>query len=128
MRRENIESIIRVVIGISLLIVGMYIGNMLQKNNNVVSNDNVNIVLNYGNASENYSLQIMNRSLFEIMNDSMNLTYKMYGHMGAYILCINGVCQNNGKYWFYYINGKYANVGASSYYPKSNDNVSWILT
>ncbi len=65
------------------------------------------------------------KSLFYYMNKSLNISYIEYNGMGAFITCIEGVCQDSSHYWFLFTNGNFANVGASSYYPKPNDNITW---
>ena len=53
--------------------------------------------------------------------------YKTYSGMGAYITSICGVAPNHEAkmYWMYYVNGKKANVGVSSYVPNQNDVITW---
>ncbi|MBI1971363.1 MAG: DUF4430 domain-containing protein [Candidatus Wildermuthbacteria bacterium] len=47
--------------------------------------------------------------------------------MGFFIEEINGLGQNSraGKYWIYYINGRKAEVGISTYIVQKNDVISW---
>ena len=57
----------------------------------------------------------------------ITMTTKEYSSMGYFIEEINGIKNNNqtGEYWGYYINGKTAQLGASSYILKNNDLITW---
>jgi uncharacterized protein DUF4430 len=46
---------------------------------------------------------------------------------GYFVTSIDGVAGNGPKYWTFYVNGKEASVGASSYITKSSDRISWKL-
>jgi hypothetical protein len=43
------------------------------------------------------------------------------------VTSIDGTFGNGPKYWTFYVNGKQADVGASSYVTKSSDNIMWKL-
>ncbi len=48
------------------------------------------------------------------------------GYDSLFIKAINGMDNGeDGNYWQYYVNGKFANVGCSRYYLKNNDVVEW---
>lgn len=57
----------------------------------------------------------------------ITMTTKEYSGMGYFIEELNGIKNNNqtGEYWGYYINGKTATLGASSYILKNNDLITW---
>ena len=46
---------------------------------------------------------------------------------GYLVKSIDGVAGNGPKYWTFYVNGKVASVGASSYITKNSDRVTWKL-
>ncbi len=48
---------------------------------------------------------------------------------GGFITSINGVHQDEdaGKYWLYYINGEFAQVGAGEYIVQEGDEITWKL-
>jgi len=46
---------------------------------------------------------------------------------GDMVSSINGTEGSGPKYWTFYINGKEASVGASTYITKSTDTLSWRL-
>lgn len=47
------------------------------------------------------------------------------GYDSFFIEAINDVKNGNGKYWQYYVNGKYADVGCSAYFLHDHDLVEW---
>lgn len=46
---------------------------------------------------------------------------------GDLVTSINGTQGNGPKYWTFYVNGKEAQVGASSYVTKNSDKIEWKL-
>lgn len=46
---------------------------------------------------------------------------------GDMVVSINGAAGTGPKYWTFYVNGKMADVGASTYHSKSTDNLMWKL-
>jgi hypothetical protein len=46
---------------------------------------------------------------------------------GYLVTSIDGVAGNGPKYWTFYVNGKAATVGASSYVTKNSDKIAWKL-
>jgi hypothetical protein len=46
---------------------------------------------------------------------------------GYFVTSIDGVVGNGPKYWTFYVNGKEASVGASSYVTKNSDRINWKL-
>jgi len=70
--------------------------------------------------------------VYDMMNLARHehlLTFKEkeYSGMGFFIQEINGIANDSkaGRYWIYYINGKKASVGVSTYEVKLNDNINW---
>lgn len=52
------------------------------------------------------------------------------GYNSRYITSINGIKEGtdegtDGRYWLYYVNGKFADVGCSKYVLNDNDLVEW---
>lgn len=66
-------------------------------------------------------------SLLEIMERSgLDMEIENFPPLGEMITSINGFKNGtNGKYWQYWINGEYAQIGASAYIPKPNDKIEW---
>lgn len=73
-------------------------------------------------------------SLFEFMKKTLperniKIAYENYSGLGALIAEIGGRKNGeNGKYWQYWVNGNYAQVGASSYLLHPGDIIEWKFT
>ncbi|GEM_PF-5730168 len=66
-------------------------------------------------------------TVFDVIRDNVDeLRYKTYPGMGAYITSIGGVEENKekGLFWLFYVDGKLANVGVSSYQIDKSINIS----
>ncbi len=80
-----------------------------------------------------YELEISeNTNVFEAMKklqddtkSGFSINYKEYPRMGAFVNEINGIKGKSGAYWIYYVNGKEASVGVSSYILKEGDSILW---
>jgi hypothetical protein len=46
---------------------------------------------------------------------------------GYLVTSIDGVVGSGSKYWTFFVNGREASVGASSYITKSSDKITWKL-
>lgn len=57
------------------------------------------------------------KTAFEVMADNYDIGYAEFEGMGAYITSINGVSEDleNKMFWMFYVDGKEAEVGASSF-------------
>ena len=57
----------------------------------------------------------------------LEFSAKEYEGMGALVEEINGIKNDikANKFWFYYVNGRSANEGISSYILKNNDVIEW---
>lgn len=70
-------------------------------------------------------------NLFEFMakvlpEKNIKMTYESYSGLGALVAEIGGKKNGeNGKYWQYWANGNYAQVGASSYLLRPGDIIEW---
>jgi hypothetical protein len=70
-------------------------------------------------------------SVYDLMNllksrNKINFSGKNYSELGFFVEEINGIKNDlAGKNWFYYINGRPAQVGISNYIIKPNDIVEW---
>ena len=60
------------------------------------------------------------------MREGIEMKFKEYPGMGVLVESI-GSSKNGtgGKYWQFFVNGKYSNEGASSYEIKSGDVIEW---
>jgi len=117
------------IISVVLIILSIIIGIIYLKNNE-----------NYGkkeNISKNIQIVVYDESekviydekketeksiLLDVLKSLEDLDIETEtGDYGEYIISINDKKQENNYYWNYYINGKYAPVGVSSYKIKEND-------
>ncbi len=57
----------------------------------------------------------------------IQISVKEYRGLGIFITEIDSLKQGEGKNLFYYINGKEASVGVSSYKPQDGDIIEWRL-
>jgi hypothetical protein len=82
---------------------------------------------------KNYEIETREgSSVFDVMKELQNNTknnfsfnYKEYPRMGVFVGEINGIKGKRGAYWIYYVNGKEASVGVSSYVLKEGDSILW---
>lgn len=51
---------------------------------------------------------------------------KDYGGAGAFVTSINGLAGDAGHYWAFYVNGKYAQKGASQTVLTKGDKIQFI--
>lgn len=88
-------------------------------------------------VSSDWNLEYMNVNtenvtvadfLFECANHNNFTVKKKYwkGYKSFLIEAINGIENGEGdRYWQYYVNGKFADVGCSNYFLHDNDVVEW---
>jgi hypothetical protein len=82
------------------------------------------------NGEKYESIITKRESVYDFMSDFkkkgvINFTDKNYIGMGELIISINGIKGNGEKDWFYYVNGKEAEVGVSNKIINPGDVVSW---
>jgi hypothetical protein len=63
---------------------------------------------------------------YDLLQKYATVKAKRYS-FGYLVTSINGVAGNGPKYWTFYVNGKQATVGASSYVTKNSDKITWKL-
>lgn len=68
-----------------------------------------------------------NTNVFESLQKSATSVKYQSSNYGKLVTEINGVSQNNGKYWIYSVNGKEATVGAEAYQCQGNEKIDWEL-
>ena len=66
------------------------------------------------------------KNALDLLKQHAKVQTKHYS-FGDLVTSINGVAGNGPKYWTFYVNGKMASVGASSYTTKSSDSIMWRL-
>jgi hypothetical protein len=63
---------------------------------------------------------------FTLLKKYARVQAKHYS-FGYFVTSINDAAGNGPKYWTFFVNGKEASVGASSYITKSSDKITWKL-
>ncbi len=88
------------------------------------------LIIDFGNSAEKIS-QSLNFQKGENLLDAMiqtnlKIETKTYVGLGSIIESINDFKSGtNGKYWQYWVNGKYSQVGASAYQIQPGDVIEW---
>jgi len=81
----------------------------------------VKLIINYSDHVQTFDVAVPeNTSAFDLLKQYALLDYTTSA-FGAFINSINNVSNAGDKYWMFYINGKQAEVGVSSYFI--NDSV-----
>ena len=93
---------------------------------------NALLIINFGNESWNFNITLNNSATVysllmegaEENNFTVSTTY--YPQYQSYFInSIAGVKNGNGKYWQYWINGKYGEVSANLQKLENGDVVEW---
>ena len=85
-------------------------------------------------ARKSFELQPKGENLFvltknKLSEEKVEFNYESYSGLGELITQIGDKKGGaNGKYWQYWVNGNYAQIGASSYIVKSGDIIEWKFT
>ncbi len=104
------------------------------KNIPEVSQPNFSLVyLSFDFGTEKKSFEISTdgqENLFELIQKTeLQIETENFPPIGKMIVSINGFKNGtDGKYWQFWINGKYAQIGVSAYEPKLNDSIEWKFT
>lgn len=78
----------------------------------------LNIKLKFNQGQNLHEIFIENNVIFQ---------GKEYPALGFFVTDLGSLHEEMGKYLVYYINGKEATVGVSSYIPEDNDVITWEL-
>ena len=54
-------------------------------------------------------------TVFDALNKTFRVEYSTHPIYGVFVEGINGVMNTQSVYWFYFVNGRHADVGVSSY-------------
>ena len=95
-------------------------------------NQSVSLTINFGNdkiASAKVAW-FDNMTVWNVLNDGtgylgLAVKSKEYSGMGVFVEAIGDQKNSSDKYWQYWLNGKYAKVGASSQKVNSGDVIEW---
>ncbi len=58
---------------------------------------------------------------------TLSFVGKEYPGLGYFVTTIGSLTEGSGKYLMYFVNGKDASVGISTYVPKNGDTIIWKL-
>ncbi|MBI3273884.1 MAG: DUF4430 domain-containing protein [Candidatus Colwellbacteria bacterium] len=93
------------------------------------------LIVDFGNGvPKSFALEPHGENLFVLTKNKLSqsgieLGYEKYAGLGELITRIGDKKGGtDGKYWQYWVNGNYAQVGASSYSVKPDDVIEWKFT
>ncbi|OGE31946.1 hypothetical protein A2631_02375 [Candidatus Daviesbacteria bacterium RIFCSPHIGHO2_01_FULL_44_29] len=66
------------------------------------------------------------KTAFDLLEESASVDAKD-SSFGKMVTGINGVSQDNGKYWLYLVDNKEATIGAQAYNCIGNEQIKWEL-
>ena len=94
---------------------------------------NISLSFDFGGGAEKISQSIdfkKGENLLDAMIQiNLKIETKTYAGLGSIIESINDFKSGtDGKYWQYWVNGKYSQVGASAYKIQPGDVVEWRFT
>lgn len=94
-----------------------------------------NLLIDFGEGElKSFKLEPHGENLFVLTKDKLSeegikLDYETYAGLGEFITQIGDKKSGaNGRYWQYWVNGNYAQVGASSHIVKNDDIIEWKFT
>jgi hypothetical protein len=139
-----IKRLFSIAIIIAAFVLGFNFGSQNTAESRVVENGaevkeigTISIVINNGVTYAKVladAVLLEDDSLIDVLDRAssstgVELTYQDYGgSMGVFITSIDGRVNASDKWWQYWVNGKYADAGASSYKPNPGDIVEFRLT
>jgi len=143
--KESMKLIAKIIIIVAIFFVGFYIGQQqilapankpAGVNQQAEQQIQVSLMLDFGNGE----IQTFNdifleeeTTVFELLKkitseNNLEFRYKDYGgELGALIESINNVANDvkANRFWHYWVNNVYAEVGASNYQLKDGDVIEW---
>lgn len=140
------KLVAKIIIIIAVFFAGYYVGtNQLLSNfislprQPVTQQETVSLMFDFGNGEiQTFSdIAIQEKTtVFEMLKkiteeNNLEFSYKDYGgELGAFVESINNMANNPkfDRFWQYWINNQYAQVGASQYQLQSGDVVEWKYT
>jgi len=70
---------------------------------------------------------VADKSALELLKSKYQVGTKQFSGLGEFVESINGVKPDSKHFWAFYVNGKSATLGASSYVTKNSDTIEWRL-
>ncbi len=69
-----------------------------------------------------------NKTALDLLKMGHKVKTKTFSGLGEFVESINDKkAESNKNFWSFYVNGKQAQVGASTYKPKNKDAIEWKL-
>jgi hypothetical protein len=65
------------------------------------------------------------QNALELIQSQLSVETKDYGEAGKFVTSINGLAGSSEYYWAFYVNGKYAETGASKTTLKKGDTIKF---
>lgn len=143
--KKFLKYIARFVVLFAIFLLGISIGSgckgpgatPITQNQNQI--EKASLIVDYGNGKvETYNDLVVKsgETVFDILektteNHKVDLKYKDYGgNLGAFVESIGGIGKDpfGKKWWQYWVNNKYSQVGASTYKVVSGDIIEFKFT
>jgi len=135
-RRLKVSLMVTIFLALGFLSASFFVGTEAPTENQVVSNTalTANLVIDLGGEVQGFEIEPHGENLFVLMRNKfeergVSFAYETFTGLGELMTRIGD--QKNGaegKYWQFWINGTYSQVGASSYIPKAGDTIEWKFT
>lgn len=91
----------------------------------------ISLFFKFPSETKNFEVQTDGTlTLFELIEKTdLKIETENFPPMGKMITSINGLKNGtDGKYWQYWINGEYAQIGVSAFKPSPSDRIQWRFT
>ncbi|MEK7181186.1 MAG: DUF4430 domain-containing protein [Patescibacteria group bacterium] len=135
------KKAIFILLGILILAVVLFSSNQkisnpsgaINSNNPTLKQSSIYLSIDFGGSAQkiSQSLDFKNgENLLDAMiQTNLKIETKTYVGLGSIIESINDFKSGaGGKYWQYWVNGKYSQVGASAYKIQPDDLIEWRFT
>jgi len=87
------------------------------------------MTVDFGSSASSKMIRVNNgTTVFDALNSSFSVDYKEFAGMGKLITGINGFGQNTTHYWFYYVDGEFAQVAADKFSLHKDSSVLFEFT
>jgi len=91
----------------------------------------ISLSFDFGTEKKSFEISTDGQtSLFElIQNTNLEIATENFPPIGKMITSLNGFKNGtDGKYWQFWVNGQYSQIGASAYKPQPGDSIKWRFT
>ncbi|MDX9893398.1 MAG: DUF4430 domain-containing protein [Patescibacteria group bacterium] len=134
------KTLAKIIIALAIFVAGFYLGTQQALSpsngyNEAVQSQTVNLMIDFGtDRIVTYAAtEFAQGSVFDLLKqaaqaNNFEIGYQDYGgDLGVFLESIDGVANDSrsGRYWQYWVNNVYAQVGLSNYQLKPGDVVTW---